>query len=317
MKRLGVIGTMVWDTIRGRDVRVGAVEEWGGIAYALAGLEAALHPDWEIVPLIKVGRDLAPSANRFLASLSKRSAASRFVEVPAPNNRVTLRYETHTRRTERLTGGVPPWAWEELGPMVVDLDAMYVNFISGFELSLETAICLRQAFDGPIYADIHSLLMGLAPDGLRFPQSLPQAPTWFSCFDIIQMNEDEMTMLGPDPMVVAAAAFDNGVRLLVCTLGSRGAAYFTQGLIRLAPGERPAPETGPIRTALVESHYDVETGDPTGCGDVFGATLVAGLLNGDEIEPALRAANVAAGRNVQHRGATNLHYFLRGEIAPQ
>ena len=317
MKRLGVIGTMVWDTIHGRDVRTEPVEEWGGIAYALAGLEAALGPDWEIVPLIKVGRDLAPSANRFLTSLSRRSAASRFVEVPGPNNRVTLRYETNTRRTERLTGGVPPWAWEELGPMVIDLDALYVNFISGFELSLETAICLRQAFDGPIYADVHSLLLGLAPDGLRFPQSLPRAPTWFSCFDIVQMNEDEMTMLGPDPMVVAAAAFDNGVRLLICTLGPHGAAYFTQGPIRLAPGERPAAPPGPIRTARVESRHDVDAGDPTGCGDVFGATLLAGLLNGCEIEPAIRTANEAAGRNVRHRGATNLHYFLRGEIAPQ
>jgi hypothetical protein len=317
LKRLGVIGTMVWDTIHGRDVRHGPVEEWGGIAYALAGLEAALSPDWEIVPLIKVGRDLAPSANRFLRSLSRRSAASRFVEVPTANNRVTLRYETNTRRLERLSGGVPVWSWEELGPMVVDVDAMYINFISGFELSLDTAVCLRHAFDGPIYADVHSLLLGLAPDGLRFPQTLPKAPTWFSCFDIVQTNEDEMTLLGPDPMVVAAAAFDNGVRLLVCTLGPRGAAYFTQGAFRLEAGRRPPPQQGPITTALLASFDATDEGDTTGCGDVFGATLVAQLLAGTEIEPAIRFANRAAGRNVVHRGATNLHYFLRGAIAPQ
>jgi len=29
------------------------VEEWGGIAYALGGLDASLSPAWEIVPLIK------------------------------------------------------------------------------------------------------------------------------------------------------------------------------------------------------------------------------------------------------------------------
>ena len=49
-RRLGVIGTLVWDTIYGRDPMSGPVEEWGGIAYSLAGLDAALPDDWEIVP---------------------------------------------------------------------------------------------------------------------------------------------------------------------------------------------------------------------------------------------------------------------------
>jgi len=87
VKRLGVIGTMVWDTIHGRDPSMGPIDEWGGIAYALAALEAELPNGWEIVPLIKVGRDLAPRANEFLGCLTKRSAADRFVEVTEPNNR--------------------------------------------------------------------------------------------------------------------------------------------------------------------------------------------------------------------------------------
>ena len=32
-KRIGVIGTMVWDVIYGRDARDAPIEEWGGIAY--------------------------------------------------------------------------------------------------------------------------------------------------------------------------------------------------------------------------------------------------------------------------------------------
>src|SRR6266850_1832349 len=69
LKRLGVIGSMVWDTIHGRDPAQAAVQEWGGISYALAALDATLPDDWEIVPLIKVGRDLAPKANEFLRTL--------------------------------------------------------------------------------------------------------------------------------------------------------------------------------------------------------------------------------------------------------
>ena len=159
MKKIGVIGTMVWDTIHGRnDI---AVEEWGGIAYALGALEAGLGKDWEIVPLVKVGRDLAMEANEFLRELTRRSAATRFLEVPEPNNRVTLRYTSDTRRTEQLRGGVPGWSWEELGPLVRDLDAIYLNFISGWELDLETNLGKWSAEIYRIYG--HDPQEGLSP----------------------------------------------------------------------------------------------------------------------------------------------------------
>ena len=61
-KRVGVIGTFVWDIIHGRDARGVPVEEWGGITYTLSGLDAALPDDWEIVPILKVGYDLAARA---------------------------------------------------------------------------------------------------------------------------------------------------------------------------------------------------------------------------------------------------------------
>ena len=127
-------------------------------------LDATLRADWEIVPLVKVGRDLAPRANEFLRSLGHLAPGGRFVEVPEPNNRVTLRYRDAVRRSEHLTGGVPPWSWPELGPMVRDLDALYVNFISGYEMSLETSQLLRRGFARFIYADLHSLFLGREPD---------------------------------------------------------------------------------------------------------------------------------------------------------
>lgn len=320
MKRVGIIGTMVWDTIhRGAEP---PVEEWGGIGYSLVALDAALPGDWEIVPLIKVGRDLAPKANAFLNEMSRRATGARFVEVPQPNNRVVLHYQSATRRTECLTGGVPGWTWNELGPMVRDLDAVYINFISGFELTLETARALRQGFAGRICADLHSLFLGLNHDGLRVPQPLAHAAGWFSCFDVAQVNEDEMNRLGPDPLTEAAAALGAGVRLLVVTLGARGAVYFTRQspsspLSPLPPGEGYAEGKGPILTARVPAPLVAADGDgdPTGCGDVFGATLCARLLAGAQIETAIRDANAAGARNFTCRGAGGLLHSLRGGIA--
>lgn len=304
MKRIGVVGVMVWDTIHGRDPARPAVEEWGGIAYALSALDAALGDDWEIVPLIKVGRDMAHDARAFLHSLTHVSADARFIEVPEPNNRVTLRYQTAERRCEGMRGGVPPWTWAELGPMVRDLDALYVNFISGFEMTLDTARLLRQGFSRFIYADLHSLFLAKHPDGRRTLQPLPDGPGWFGCFDAVQMNEEEMEQLGPDPLAAAAAALSAGCTLLCVTLGMRGAAYFTGA---------------PVRTARVTAEQtgapSLDAGDPTGCGDVFGATAAAALVQGAALEEALALAARRAARNVSHRGAAGLRDHLLGRLA--
>lgn len=301
LKRIGVIGSMVWDTIYGRDPTQPAVEEWGGIAYALAALDATLPAGWSIVPLIKVGRDLAPRANTFLRTLRHVSPGSRFVEVVEPNNRVTLRYESLERRCEQMKGGVPPWAWPELGPLVTDLDALYVNFISGFEMDLATARLLRRGFPRFIYADLHSLFLGKEADGTRVLQPLEGGPAWFGCFDVVQLNEEEMSQVGADGLATAAGALGEGCTTLCVTLGQRGAAYFTGNPVRTAriPPDPAAPADG----------------DPTGCGDVFGATVAASLLAGEPLEDALRVGTRLAGRNLAHRGATGLRDHLLGRLS--
>ncbi|MEI2719264.1 MAG: hypothetical protein V9E87_03865 [Gemmatimonadales bacterium] len=116
MPRVGVLGSLVWDEIHGRDPLAAPVEEWGGIAYALAAMDAALPPEWEIVPLIKVGDDLVPQATEFYRSLRRLAPGTRPLAVPVKNNRVTLRYESADRRCEQMAGGVPGWTWPELRP---------------------------------------------------------------------------------------------------------------------------------------------------------------------------------------------------------
>jgi hypothetical protein len=312
MPRVGIVGSLVWDVIHGRDPLAAAVEEWGGIAYALAGMDAALDDDWEFVPLIKVGRDMSRQAADFLRTLPRMSAGARCIEVDAPNNRVVLHYESTERRCERMAGGVPGWNWAELGPMVRDLDAVYVNFISGYEMCLGTAQALRQGFQGPLYADLHSLFLGMQHDGVRTLRPLPNAPSWFGCFDAVQLNEDEMRQLSSDPLALAADALGAGTRLLVVTLGPKGAAYVADPGFDgwdLAAGTSAAA----IRSALVPAPV-ADALDPTGCGDVFGASLFARLLSGDRVEPALAEATRLASRNVGFRGATGLSRHLRGEL---
>ncbi|MEO5590427.1 MAG: carbohydrate kinase family protein [Gemmatimonadaceae bacterium] len=319
-KRLGVIGSFVWDVIHGRDPRDQPVEEWGGITYALGALDAALDQDWEIAPILKVGHDLAPRAREFLRGLTRIAPDGEAIEVPHPNNRVTLHYQSTERRCEHLTGGVPPWNWLGLKPLLSDIDALYINLISGFELDLEVAQHIRAHFRGPIFCDMHSLLLARQPDGMRTLQPLPNAAAWFRCFDIVQVNEDEMSMMASDPLALAAMATAAGVSALNVTLGNRGVVYFAApGFNRLADLSRDSLSVpgGALRTELVPAvpARDITGGDPTGCGDVWGATYFSRLLAGDDISAAMQRAAAAASRNVDHRGATGLAHYLRGELS--
>jgi sugar/nucleoside kinase (ribokinase family) len=325
-RRVGVIGSIVWDVIYGRDARATPIEEWGGISYALGGLDAALPDDWEIVPLIKVGEDLAPTAELFMGGLRRLAIDARPIVVPYPNSRVELRYFDDERRSEVMRGGVPAWTWLGLKPVLeaAKLDALYINFLTGWELDLETTMLLRQAFTGPVYCDLHMLAWAVQPDGLRTPRPVANVREWCGCFDVLQVNEDEMRMLAPDPMALAATALHAGVRCLVVTLAKRGAVYFAASdferldLLRpeaLRPFETLTSDLGPIRTSLVPADHVIDGGDPTGCGDVWGATYFSRLLAGDNFGDAILAAHRAAARNVGHRGASGLSDHLRGTIS--
>lgn len=319
--RVGVIGSFVWDVIHGRDPRTAPVEEWGGITYALSALDAALPDDWSIVPLVKVGDDLAARASEFIATLPRMASDATIIEVPYRNSRVELRYYSEERRSEILTGGVPAWSWLGLKPVldVARLDALYVNFLTGWELDLETMRLIRQHFRGPIYCDLHMLAWAVQPTGLRTLRPIPNVREWCECFDFLQVNEDEMTMLAPDSMALAATALHAGVRTLIVTMGRRGAVYFAApDFARLDDLRAARPlgaSLGPVRTALVAPAQIADDGDPTGCGDVWGATCFSRLLAGDNLTDAIVAAHRAAARNAAHRGASGLSSHLRGKIS--
>ncbi len=320
MPRLGVLGTMVWDTIYARDVgREGPIQEWGGIAYALAGTDAALPEGWTLFPILKVGEDMRGAADTFLGSLHRVDSLDGVRSVPEPNNRVELFYQDAGRRCEKLTGGVPGWSAEEVLPLARSCDALYVNFIAGWELDLAAASVLRSSVDGPVYADLHSLMLGIGPDGVRTLRPLTDWRAWLSCFDIVQLNEDELTTLAAgwdDPWALAAQVVGPLTRGLLVTLGDRGAAWvstrsFWESPLQARTGPRELESADTLVSGRIEPEERVEIGDPTGCGDVWGATCFSTLLTGVDLESAMRAASRAGSRNAGFRGATGLVEYLR------
>jgi hypothetical protein len=318
------LGNLVWDRISFRDVGRDTVEEWGGISYAMEALSVALPEGWVMTPIVKVGEDLAEKAMEYLGTLPRVELHPGIQIVPFPNHRVQLRYQDQTRRLESLSGGVPGWTLAELQALDTDFDALYLNFITGFELTLETARGLRARFPVPLYADLHSLFQGVSPRGDRYPQELPGWSRWLRAFDAVQMNRNEFELLGRaegDPWRLAAQVVGPELKLIAVTLGEEGAAYVA------APEFLPDPMCwagargrlsggGATRTGKVILTETPRAGDPTGCGDVWGATFFASLLGGISLEEAMNAANRLATRNVEHRGARGLRHHLGGGLGP-
>ena len=225
--KVGVVGSLVWDLIHGRDPLAPPTEEWGGIAYALGGLDASLPPDWEIVPLIKVGRDLAPRGGRAAHGACRGSrragAASRC------RRRTTAWCCTTSRRSGAASGcrgGVPGWTWLELGPMVRDLDA----HLSQLHLRLRARAGHRAgAAPGIPRPDLRRPAQPVPGHAARRHPGAPAPGGPGGLVRLLrrgpaQRGRDAPALAGP-AVAVSAQALGAGVSLLVVTLGPKGAAY--------------------------------------------------------------------------------------------
>ena len=139
---------MVWDTIHGRDPVQPAVQEWGGISYALAALDATLRDDWEIVPLIKVGSDLAQrdKARALYAELAGECDACVSLSVPgaAPLGLHSTGDPTCTAHVSLL--GIPAISLPVLQDEGLPLGLQVTGFINGDAQAFASAAAIAALF---------------------------------------------------------------------------------------------------------------------------------------------------------------------------
>ena len=295
---VGVLGSLVHDTVVPIEGDESEYAGWGGIAYSLEAFEAALPDGWKVRPIVKVGEDLSEDALAYLDADAADETGSGVMVVPGPTHRVTLRYLDREEREERLSPGPPPWEWAELAPRVLDCDALYVNFITGMEMDLATVTRLRSEFSGPSYADLHSLFLAVEEDGRRTSRSLDRWREWVRAFDVVQVNEREFELIEGGwrrSMEAVLELLGDAPQLVAVTRGTRGATALFEGEERNVPAVPGDP-----------------SGRPTGCGDVWGAAFFARLLAGDSVEDGMRVAARLASRRLGHAGAEGLAEHLAG-----
>ena len=189
--KIGLIGNIVLDEIRTFNGNV--TKSWGGAFYSYATFQKLLKEGETLLPATPVGYDIWGNLMLDLAVMD-RIDTSALYRSELPNNKVILRYINKNEREERAKDILPPIEFENLRP-IMKTDAILVSFISGFELSLSVLRELRENYEGIMLLDIHTLLLGIDKDGIRFSQALPEWRDWISNFDCVQMNSAEAEIL--------------------------------------------------------------------------------------------------------------------------
>jgi hypothetical protein len=306
-KSVGVIGTVIRDTIHSTTGEV--IHALGGILYTLLPLRAFLPEEIEIVPMLHVGMDLYDEVMEILGDLPHVST-SHVIPQECENNRVDLYYHNAQDRTELATFGVSPVSPGEMD-RIADVDLLIVNFVSGRELSLQAMKRIGDTVPSGVYADLHSLLLGRAEDGRRYPKRPYGWKKWLECFHYVQMNESEaMTLTGVDvrdaragflqPLADASERVHrHGPRAVAITLGARGAFLMTM-------------EGDGMKREKWENGVDIRDAvDPTGSGDVFLAAYTSASVCGKGCFEALSFAVHTSALSTATRGAEGLYRYFR------
>lgn len=196
-----------------------------------------------------------------------------------PNVQLTIkaneeREEQYNLKIENLILPAEPLA---------SFDGIYINMVTGSDISLDQLKLIRKKYAGKIYLDVHTLSRGFDAEMKRIFREIPFADQWASSVNILQLNEHELFTMSKAAEELSAAEelLSLGVELVIVTKAATGArVYFKNGT-----------EISSVFTPALK----VITRNKIGCGDVFGASFFYNYIEHRNIINALRFANLAAG----------------------
>jgi sugar/nucleoside kinase (ribokinase family) len=269
---------------------------WGGIFFSLATL-ANLAEDATICPVFGVGeKEYAPLLERLRRYTNvDPSGIYRLAE---PTNTVYLLYQDGEQRVECSRSIAPPIPLDRIEAFL-PVDAVLVNMISGFDLTLDTLSELRvrtQTNGTLLHLDLHSLTLGIDEEFRRFRQPLETWRRWCYLADTVQMNEEEAKALPLEYLQeedLVKQILSLGLHGCIITRGAHGATVWSQDHKRI------------MRTDLSPISVPQKI-DSTGCGDVFAAAFCYHFAAHQKVALAAEYANHIAAMNVAYVGSDGI-----------
>ena len=277
--RLLVIGTIINDHIYHRDGTVS--HSLGGLLYTLLPFKALLNKNDRVIPLCRIGGDIYDTVTDWLTKGEIYTTAGLLKE-EQNNNTVELRYINEQEREERSLYPLPPFRFEDIKPFL-DVNAVFINMISGWELDLDVLRKIRQAFNGLIFLDIHSLALERKADGRRIYRIIPEGREWLRNADVIQLNEREWQAIAADtvPDLFVKECCFNQYKIINLLLSYKGSKTYLW-------------DRGNVQSLSVAPPRNINVIDPTGCGDAYLAGFGVEYLINSDAGKAAKKANLCA-----------------------
>ena len=299
--KIAVIGTINRDTIVSPDGR--RTESFGGILYNVSALSGLGREVLDIYPVCNVGYDVHPRVREILGGYDNVKLDG-VKKVRRKNNHARLLIDEEGERHEVLKNRVPVLAFSR-GEPILDTDAILVNFISGFDISLSTLKRIRRERSALIFMDIHSLTLGVKRDGTRFLRMPRNWLEYVKQADLVQANLAEWSVLAGEDLSsstdlrhFASHVLGLGPKALLFTMGREGAivAYRHGKSCRLRKARG-------IRVRGFK--------DSTGAGDGFSAGFLACYLRTRNLARSLDFANRVAAETCKISGVEQVAGLLR------
>lgn len=268
MKKIGLIGHPVVDEIH--PVKGKIISGYGGVYYNATILSHLLKDEGIIYLISKVGYDIHDDFKIRMRTLGNINTEN-LIKVNRINNKVKLKFYTKFERKEYSTYVLPSLDEEEI-ENITDYDLILINFVSGRELKWETLHSIRKKYEGIIFIDIHSLLMGFGKKGERQIKKRGNWLKWIKLSNIIQMNHFEAEVVAKqkfksDNEIVnfAKSLLTGYTEISIITLGERGSIIAFK-------------EKNKLYWEKVRAFNYNDCSHSTGCGDAFSAGFVINYL---------------------------------------
>ncbi len=275
-----------------------AAESYGGIYYAVATLSALLNHNDTIIPVFGVNKNDHQQIVEHLGKLSNVDPSGIY-KFEGSTNAIHIYQSPGGEAVECSRDIAAPIPYEKIRRHLA-VDGILVNMISGSDITLETLDHIRMAVRSheiPIHFDYHNLATGVNERHERFARPLPEWRRWAFMIDTVQLNEDELRSLTPNPLPddeIAGHFLTLSVKGLLVTRGERGVSVYTN-------------EHKQVRRTDISGIAVEPVVDAMGSGDVFGAAFLASYLKSTDLQAAANVATRVAAARLKFRGSEELH----------